>query len=193
MNVQIFGEEELIQHLKNGGSIYSHLISIGNPKKLIGKQNHGQFIPDIFKSKFKKILRLDFFDVDKKEHLRPKQFPKKIPESIDIKKIINFYNTTKNEATGYTIHCWRGVSRSTAVGLCILYMITKLEDKARQLLQQIRPQAMPLKRIVELFDLEYGSNLTDVHSKIQNQWIEKMKKELNYNPDDYIEDLESVD
>jgi len=33
MNIQIFGEEELIEHINNGGEIYSHLISIGNPKK----------------------------------------------------------------------------------------------------------------------------------------------------------------
>jgi len=152
------------------------------------RQNPGEFLPDVFKTKFKKILRLEFFDVEKKDQLGPKQFPKKIPESIDIKKIINFYNTTKNEATGYTIHCWRGVSRSTAVALCVLYMMTKSEDKAKEIIQQIRPQAMPLKRIIELFDLEYGSNLTNIQSKIRNDWIEKMKKEL-----DYIEDLGPID
>lgn len=61
--------------------------------------------------------------------------------------------------TGFTIHCWRGISRSTAVAIGVIYMFFKDEEKAAGYLKEIRPYATPLPRIVKFWDEILGSNL----------------------------------
>jgi hypothetical protein len=41
----------------------------------------------------------------------------------DVKKVIRFFEKEVDNATGFTVHCWRGIARSTAVALGLLYMI----------------------------------------------------------------------
>jgi len=65
---------------------------------------------------------LRFYDVEKKHHLGPKQFIKRIPIKKDIRRIIRYYEKIRSEASGYTIHCWRGISRSTAAAFGLFYM-----------------------------------------------------------------------
>jgi len=193
MNIQIFGQDELIEHIQESGNYSSHLISIGNPKSLFIKNGRGETLPKLFKQSFQDILRLEFYDVECKQHLTYKQFPKIIPARSHVQKAIDFYNKTKDKATGYTIHCWRGVSRSAAIAVGILYLIHKDEKRVFEELLKIRPQAMPHKGIVKYYDEILGCNLTAELNIFKQKWIDAMKAELNFNPDDYLEELEEVE
>jgi len=193
MNIQIFGQEELIDHIQSGREYNSHCISIGNPKSLFIKTNRGEKTPSLFKTVFKKVLPLKFYDVEHKGHLTWKQFPKIIPAKNHVLQAIDFYNKTKNEATGYTVHCWRGVSRSAAIAVGILYLIHKNEKIVFEELLRIRPCAMPHKGIVKYYDDILGCNLTVELDIFRQKWIDNMKKELNFISDDYLEELEAVE
>lgn len=109
----MFGELELEDHRKNNGSICSHCISIGDP---------GSVTPISIKYGFDEILILRFLDFESKEDILNDD--EILVSKDDIIKVIDFYNSTKNDANGYTIHCWQGISRSTAVALGLLYLIT---------------------------------------------------------------------
>jgi predicted protein tyrosine phosphatase len=191
--VQIFGQDELIDHIQDGCNYSSHLISIGNPKSLFIKNGRGETLPKLFKQSFQGILRLSFYDVEYRYHLTCKQFPKIIPTRNHVQKAIDFYNKTKDKATGYTIHCWRGVSRSAAIAVGILYHIHKDEKKVFEELLKIRPQAMPHRSIVKYYDDILGCNLTAELDIFRQKWIDAMKAELNFNPDDYLEELEEAE
>ena len=186
--VQIFSEEDLLKHIEIGKEHYTHLISIGNPRRILGKANPGQFIPSIFKRSFKEILRLEFFDVETKEHLGPMR-PKRVPMLKDIRKAIKFYYRTRSDTSGYTFHCWRGISRAPAFALGYLYLITGSESEAKRQLQEIRPEAMPLRIIVEYFDKELKCNLAIVNDEIRNDRIIALKKELQLSVDELLEEL----
>ena len=187
--VQVFGQPELVQHLERGGAHHTHCISIGNPPSLFCIPRPDTRMPPVFRRHFKQILRLAFYDVEEKRHLRPWQFPKRIPRRADVHKAIHFFRQTQGQASGYTIHCWQGISRSTAFALGFLYMLTNSEDEAKRLLQQIRPEAGPHQRIVEWFDDELGCNLSVVNAQIRNERIERWKKELDLTPDSLLEEL----
>jgi predicted protein tyrosine phosphatase len=190
--VQVFGEDELIKLMQSGQEHYSHLISIGNPRSLFGKTNPGQFIHTAFKHSFKEILRLEFFDVEDREQLGPMR-PRRIPMPKDIRKAIHFYYRTKNYASGYTFHCWRGISRSPAFALGYLYLITGSEAKAGMRLREIRPEAMPLKIVVRYFDEELKCNLSVVNDDIRRERITDIKKELRALVDNSLEELPVVE
>ena len=145
-------------------------------------------IPGIIRATFKNILRLAFYDVEEKRQLG-KTRPKRIPKRSDVHKVIRFFRHTANEATGYMIHCWQGISRSPVIALGILYMITGTEEEAARILLAIRPQAGPHQKIVRLFDEELGCNLTAVSNKIRNDKIERWKQELDLTEDSLLEEL----
>ncbi len=191
--VQVFGQEELVEHILAGGEHYSHLVSIGNPRRPFQTLKPDTRIPALFRRKFQGILRLDFFDVEQKRHLAKWQFPKRIPRRSDVKRAIRFFRDTKESATGYTIHCWRGVSRSTAFALGFLYMITGSEDEAKRMLQYMRPAAGPHRRIVEWFDAELGSNLVAVNAEIRQERLEHLMHELALNEDALLEELPAAE
>jgi len=122
--------------------------------------------------------------------------PKRIPLKKDVRKAIKFYKKTSNEATGYTIHCWRGISRSTAIALGYLYLIHGDEQKAADELEKIRPEAGPHPGLVKYFDELLGCDLT----RVNNVLIEKRNEELKNwffseidNGDALLEELEAVD
>jgi len=166
--VLIYGENELVDSLESGNFHYSHCISIGNPN---------QEIPEAIKKGFDKILRLEFYDVDSIDVLSEDQEPR-IPEQQDAVKVIDFFNSTKDKATGYAVHCWQGVSRSTAVGLGLLFMLGNKEDRLFDIILEIRPEANPHKMLVKFFDNKLGSNLSLIAEKLKEIKVLKMRKEL---------------
>jgi predicted protein tyrosine phosphatase len=190
--VQVFGEQELIDHIVGGGTHYDYLISIGNPRRIISRKNPGQTMPRIFKETFKEILRLEFFDVERKDQLGPMR-PRKIAKLSDVKRAINFYNRTRMKTAGYTLHCWRGVSRSPAFALGYIYLSTESEKLAKEYLQRIRPEAIPLQLIITYFDRLLGSNLSYVNDEIRRERIEAWKKELALEEDMLLEELPTIE
>jgi predicted protein tyrosine phosphatase len=190
--IQVFGEQELVDHILRGGDHYDYLISIGNPKRIIGGKNPGQTIPKIFKQAFKAILRLEFFDVERKDQLGPMR-PRRVATRSDVRRAIKFYQRTSSKTPGYTLHCWRGVSRSPAFALGFLYLITGSETQAKEYLQRIRPESIPLQLVVMYFDLELGCHLSLVNETIRKERIEAWKKELALEEDMLLEELPTVE
>ncbi|MBA7715417.1 hypothetical protein ES703_124461 [subsurface metagenome] len=119
--------------------------------------------------------------------------PKRIPNRSDVRRAIKFYRRTRQRTSGYTLHCWRGISRSTAFALGFLYLMTGSENEAKERLQEIRPDAIPLQLIVVYFDLELGCNLSKVNDAIRKERIEAWKRELDLAEDMLLEELPSVD
>lgn len=191
--IQVYGQPELVNHLENGGICQTHLISIGNPRRWFGRNGVDTRVPEIFHRHFDRILRLSFYDVEQKRHLRSLHFPKRIPARRDVRRAIRFYKRTKHIATGYTIHCWQGVSRSTAFALGFLYMISGSEEEAARQLKNIRPEAGPHQKIVGFFDQELGCNLRSVNQKLRAERLEAWKRELNLDADELLEELAEVE
>ena len=187
--VQIFGQSELVEHLESGGWHYSHCISIGNPGRRVDRPDTVE--PPELRRHFRGILRLAFYDVEKVSHLGTMR-PRRIPQRSDVRRVIRFVRRTRGEATGYTLHCWRGSSRSPAVALGILYLITGSEHEAGRILRRIRPDAAPHRGIVRYFDAELGCDLTPVSDRIRQEWIEKMRRELDLTEDALLEELPEV-
>ena len=172
---------------------YSCLVSIGNPLSLFTINRPDTKMPQVFKKRFKMILRLSFYDVERKNQLSPYQFPRKVPKKSDIRKAIRFFNQTKEHTEGYTLHCWQGISRSAAIALGYLYMITGSEQKALVTLKSVRPEAHPHLGIVRMFDEELGCNLSSVNKELHREWIEKMKLSLDLTEDSLLEELQAVE
>jgi predicted protein tyrosine phosphatase len=160
VSLQVFGEQELVEHLARGGAHYSHCISIRNPDERM---------PGIIRDNFRSILELRFYDAEEIEHLGPAQTIKRIPERRDVKGVVEFFRLTAAEATGYTIHCWQGISRSPAVALGLLYLLTGSEDEAAWHLKRIRPDARPHRRLVKLFDEQLGCRLAAVNARLRGE------------------------
>jgi predicted protein tyrosine phosphatase len=176
MDVQVFGQRELDSRLRHGKPVHSHLISIGNPATRHEHDEDTQ-LPESVRHAFTSILRLTFYDVEEKHHLPPDK-PKRIPRKRDVRKVIRYVKRTRDEASGYTIHCWRGISRSTAVALGVLYMLRGDEQAAATELAGIRRHAMPLARIVGYFDSVLGSNLADQAETLRQAQLAELRKEL---------------
>lgn len=171
--VQVFGQLELLELLAGGGAHHTHCLSIGNPFRLGGRIGPDRRMPPVFRRYFRRILRLRFYDVEEKRHLRRWQFPKRVPRRSDVRRAIRFFRETRDLASGYTIHCWQGVSRSTAFALGFLYMQTGSEEQAKTLLQRIRPDAGPHQRIVRWFDEELGCNLAAVNARLREERLQR--------------------
>lgn len=177
MNIQIFGQKELLNHIEKGREVYSHCISIINPGEPFYRDDDSHESPDILKEVFTEVLELKFWDTDRKE-LIVHHSSKRIPLKSDIEQVLDFIEKTKHSATGYTIHCWRGISRSAAVGLGILQYFMKNEKEAVRKLVSVRRAAMPLKLIIRYYDEIMGSNLSDSNNSVIKARIEAMKKEF---------------
>jgi predicted protein tyrosine phosphatase len=157
VSIQVFGEQELIAHLARGGAHHSHCISIRNPDETI---------PAIIRDNFHSILELRFYDAEEIEQLGAGTI-KRVPEPRDVKGVIEFFRMTGMEATGYTLHCWQGISRSPAVALGLLYLLTGSEEEAAFHLKRIRPDARPHRNLVTFFDDQLGSRLARVNEKLR--------------------------
>lgn len=193
MDIEIYGQNELIERIGQNKNVTSHLISIGNPS-VLWKRDHRQDtnVPKIFKETFKSILRIEFFDVLEKEHLGNMR-PKRIPLKRDVKKAIRYFKKHSKNANGFTIHCWRGVSRSTAIALGYLYLIHGDEQKAVDALKKIRPDAGPHPGLVKFFDEILGCDLTSFNDQLRDIRMRELKEWFFNEIDDIIEELEPVD
>lgn len=151
MNILICGENELLRFIRSGKELYSHCISITNP---------GKDTTRLIRGIFKAVLSLSFLDDDQS------------PRMSDIKKLIDFYTSTKAFATGYVVHCHRGVSRSTAIALCLMYLALGSEDESIAKLLEVTRSANPNARILQLFDEHTGSHLSKTKHKLD---IERLR------------------
>ena len=195
MNIQIFGEWELRDHIKKGHPVYSHCISIRNSTKESNRQPFP--LADEIQNGFVDILHLEFHDLEKKEHL-PKEFKgTRIPALRDVKRAYRFYKKAIKSPhfTGFTVHCWRGVSRSSAIALGLAYLMTRDEKQAADLITQVRKEAAPLPRIVRFWDKVLKTNLIHQSDIIREKRNEELKKwffnEID-NGDALLEELEVV-
>ncbi len=188
--VQVFGQRELVEHLESGGRHYSHCISIGNPGRGFGRPD--TVMPRMFRRHFRRILRLAFYDAEKVSHLDTMR-SRRIPRTSDIRRVIRFFRRTRRRATGYTLHCWGGVSRSPAVALGILYLITGSKTTSGDILRRIRPDAAPHQGIVRSFDELLGSNLRALSDGIRAERIARMQRELDLTGDALLEELPGAD
>ena len=168
-SLQVFGEQELVDHLMRGGAHYSHCVSIRNPDETM---------PEIIKTSFRAVLELRFYDAEDLEHLGPSQAIQRVPEQKDVKGVVEFFRMTSAEATGYTVHCGQGISRSPAVALGLLYLMTGSEEEAARYLKRARPDARPHRKIVRFFDEQLGCRLAAVREKARAEELEATKKEL---------------
>ena len=168
--VQVFGEQELLEHLSKDGMVYSHCISIRNPD---------QTMPKLLSASFEKIIELKFYDVIDKSQL-PERLTKRAPNVKDARRVLKFFKDTRNEASGYTIHCWHGHSRSTAAALAILYMLLGTEKAAAEHLARIRPDPKPSPNLGWLahFDKLLGSDLVSEGKRLQTIYVEELRKDL---------------
>jgi predicted protein tyrosine phosphatase len=183
MRIEIFSEPELVDHLNTGGDHFSHCISIRNPD---------QQMPSIIKTSFKSILELKFYDVETVAQLGPEQKVKRVPEPKDIKGVIEYFHLSNDKATGYTIHCWQGISRSPAIALGLLYIMTNAEEMAAEILNQIRPGSRPHQKLVQYFDEELGSHLSVINAEIHRQSMDSLRRELQVQ-DSHLEELVSAE
>ena len=170
---QIFAETDLIDHLKANKKHYSHCISIRDPEDR-------QSI--IIESGFKEVLELKFYDIESIEY-QPKGYDISrvtLPEYKDIIKIFDFFERTCRDTslTGYTIHCRRGISRSAAVALGLIFLVIKNEQQAVKYLLKIRPEAMPLPRILRFWDQKLDSNLSESGEWIRYEALKQMRGTL---------------
>jgi predicted protein tyrosine phosphatase len=183
IGVQVFGEHELLDRILKGERHYSHCVSIRNPE---------QEMHDIMPPAFQEILELKFHDVEREDQL-PNLLTKKAPRLEDAQRIVDFVNATRSVATGYTIHCWHGHSRSTAVALGVLYMLLGSEEEAAGYLVRVRPNPRPSPNLALLsyFDQLLDSKLRPHGKQLQDHYIEGLRHEVLETlwPEDEIEEL----
>lgn len=196
IGIQIFGENELRDRIKEGFPVMSHCISIRNSTFETGRQPFP--LPVEIQFGFKDILHLEFHDLEKREWLPPGNENARLPEMEDIYEVIKFVKKASKDPdlTGFTIHCWRGVSRSAAIATGIIYWILKDEEKTAQYLKKIRPEAGPLPRIVKMWDKVFESNLMAEIAILRAERFAEMKKwffdEIE-NGDALLEELEVIE
>lgn len=198
MEIQIFGEKELEKRIENGLHIHSHCISIRNSKSS-GVSIEKNFISKKIKDSFIDILELYFHDLEKKENL-PEGVKGRLPSYRDIKRVYKFYNKAIKHPhfTGFTVHCWSGISRSSAVALGLAYLMISDEEAAARLIMNIRPEAVPLPRVVSFWDRLLKTNLIgQAHiireEHLKNMRINIMKAVEIYSEDENLQDLEAID
>ncbi len=186
--VQVLGEHELLERILKGEEHYSHCISIRSPDQ----QMH-----DLIPESFEEVLELKFYDVEREDQLPDCFADMRAPRLEDARRVIDFVKRTKNRATGYTIHCWQGHSRSTAVALGVLYMLLGSEERAASYLVQVRPEPKPSpnRAILAHFDQLLGSKLVRVGQKLQDRWIEALRHEIleTLRPEGEVEELPVVE
>ena len=176
INIQVFGQQELVDRIKTGNYIHSHCISITNPAAQFNNDPQCE-TPGEIERAFIKILHLKFWDENDETNLSNVE-SKKLVERNDIENILQFVEETQDLATGYTIHCWRGIARSTSIALGLFQYFLKDEQAASEALIGIRRNAMPLKRAVLFFDKVLDSNLADFKNTVFRARMKAMREEL---------------
>jgi len=83
MELQVFGQSELVNHIKKGRPVFSHLISITNPGEASREEDESHEIPELFRRRFQAVLELKFWDTEETRCLVHHE-PKIIPEKSDV-------------------------------------------------------------------------------------------------------------
>ena len=127
----------------NTGPLITHLVSFGTWER-------EQRPPAGFYHHTCRKIRFQFDDIARDADFGPYTPPMK----EDIQNLINFYNEEvfTHEDPVVLIHCFAGVSRSTAAALILLYMHIGDATEAFDELMAIRPIASPNKRMVRFAD-----------------------------------------
>lgn len=193
MRFEVYGQDELVEILKDKEYPGTSCISITNPGVISEYNpdhiNNSFVVPPVFEKSFDSLIKLKFWDADSMSFFSVLNIPenelvKRLPVKDDINEIISFYNRTKDHCDCYVVHCLRGVSRSTAVMLCIMYLHYQDEDRAIEELYMIRPKAQPLWLILSMFDEIVGSKLykrlieleEEAVAEMERKWVEEEKK-----------------
>ena len=90
------------------------------------------------------------------------------PQAVHLEALITF-GTAWNKAGPLIIHCYAGVSRSTAAALTILCLYNQgREEEAVQVLRERAPHAQPNQRMIAIADrlLECNGRLVDAVNTI---------------------------
>jgi predicted protein tyrosine phosphatase len=128
------------------GNVFTNPITPITHIVSIGANDRRQQPPKGFKEYPAKKLRLEFFDINE-----AKRGKMNGPVESDIIELIEFFKEALSEEdTYFLIHCWQGISRSTAAGLILLEMYHKDKEKAREELFKLVPSAWPNGRMIKL-------------------------------------------
>jgi len=181
--IEVLSVYALMERLKNSSKIHNACISIGDP---------GFETPDGLKENVKYLLELRFHDINKRNELDKNQNPK-LPSIYDIRKIIDFYNNTKDNCNGYTIHCHAGVHRSVAAAMIVLYMMNPDLEYVKDRITSIKAFPLPNKRLLNTFDRINKSSLSSLIKPFESRIREFLEGKLDINRDDYLDELDAVE
>ncbi len=158
LGIEVLAENELVDRLSRGVPHYRACISIGNPRPLLRRAQPGEVVPPHIRASFESLLRLSFYDLEEPMEIEGLVLDR-LPRRADAQRVLRFFDRTRGWTDGWTIHCWAGVSRSTAVALALLFLLRGDEDLAAAELGRIRPQALPNRLLLRRFDEVLGSSL----------------------------------
>jgi len=185
--ITVFGQSELYAECLAHGPPTTHLISIRDP---------GRPLPSALRFYDpQNVLVLEFYDIEanlSQDDDNELSLNRHLCTQDTADKILEFYGRTKGhpgEAT-YAVHCWAGISRSTATALALLYLELGDEIQAATELVDNRPIAAPLRRLVKFFDNRLGTNLSHWAQRIHDIAIANMRDDLvNYETGEKLEEL----
>jgi predicted protein tyrosine phosphatase len=121
----------------------THIISIGTKDPL-------QRPPRGFEKHPAQKLRLEFWDISTEKRKKMNG-----PSQKDVDKILSFCEEIINsKEPSVLIHCFAGVSRSTAAGLILLNKYFNNIKKAREELFKLVPHASPNTRMLKLANIK---------------------------------------
>lgn len=111
--------------------------------------------PSVDSRGFKLIHKVTVYDADTRDE-RHFEGTTGIPRREHLEGIFRFADSVGGEPI--LVHCWAGVSRSTAVALCLIvrgmhqdgFDLAEIEKDAPEILLEIRPRAAPNPLILEL-------------------------------------------
>jgi len=161
MDIQVFGQNELVNRISDHKTTYSHCISI---------IKSSETTPVEITSHFTSLLSLKFSDVALDEP--------DAPQKAHVEQVIRYYNETKHVATGYTVHCYNGISRSAAIALGLLYLVHGNETQAIRELMKINHKVNPHRGILKFYDEILGSHLATSEHLIADARLEAMRTYL---------------
>jgi len=174
--VEIYSQNDLERLCRKQKMTDSILISIGNPGSGLFRKEDER-IPKAIRKAFPKILRLEFHDAYDGDRV-PDGRLKRPPTQRDLQKAIRFYESNKDKYSTLVVHCWAGTSRSTAIGICMLYLIHGNEDKVIEVLKEIRPYALPHKKILEYIDELYGTTFQGKRTVVLMNYKERIQRDI---------------
>jgi predicted protein tyrosine phosphatase len=174
--VAIYSQNDLERACRKQKMRDAILISIGNPRSGIFRKEDEK-IPEAIRKAFDKMLRLEFHDAYEGDRL-PDGKLKRPPTKKDLLRAIRFYEANKDRYSTLVVHCWAGTSRSTAIAICMLYLIHGNEDKVIEVLKEIRPYALPHKKILEYIDELYGTTFQGKRTVVLMNYKERIQRDI---------------